>query len=282
MQTRIQLGDIALDVVGKDIKNVHLSVHPPTGRVRIAAPQRMSLNTVRVFAIAKLPWIKRQQRKLREQERETPREYLDRESHYVWGKRYLLKIIEADQPPSVELSHGRMVLRVRPRTDTPKRQTILEEWQREQLRNAVPPLIEKWERLMGVKVRRCFVQRMKTKWGSCNHRAGSIRLNTDIARKPRECLEYIVVHEMVHLIEPTHNARFIALMDRFMPKSQSLREALNRLPVRHEDWTYWTGNWLRWTQQGRASHVMAERVERLCLRADQRAFAFLQFRFMTI
>jgi predicted metal-dependent hydrolase len=238
MQTRIQLGDIALDVVRKDIKNVHLSVHPPTGRVRIAAPQRMSLNTVRVFAIAKLPWIKRQQRKLREQERETPREYLNRESHYVWGKRYLLKVIEADQPPSVELSHGRMVLRVRPRTDTPKRHTILEGWQREQLRNAVPPLIEKWERLMGVKVRRFFVQRMKTKWGSCNHRAGSIRLNTDLARKPRECLEYIVVHEMVHLLEPTHNTHFITLMDRFMPNWQSLRETLNRLPVRHEDWTY--------------------------------------------
>jgi predicted metal-dependent hydrolase len=238
MQTRIQLGDIALDVVRKDIKNVHLSVHPPIGRVRIAAPRRMSLNTVRVFAIAKLPWIRRQQRKLREQERETPREYLDRESHYVWGKRYLLEIIEADQPPSVELRHGRMVLRVRPRTDTPKRQTILEEWQREQLRNAVPPLLEKWERLMGVKVRRFFVQRMKTKWGSCNHRAGSIRLNTDLARKPRECLEYIVVHEMVHLLEPTHNARFIALMDQFMPKWQSRREVLNRLPVRHESWDY--------------------------------------------
>ena len=211
MKTRIQLGDIALDVVRKDIKNVHLSVHPPTGRVRIAAPERMSLDTVRVFAIAKLPWIKRQQRKMREQERETPREYLNRESHYVWGRRYLLKVIEADQPSSVELSHGRMVLRVRSRTDTPKRQTILEEWQREQLRNAVPPLIEKWERLMGVKVRRFFVQRMKTKWGSCNHRAGSIRLNTDLARKPRECLEYIVVHEMVHLLEPTHSPRFLAI-----------------------------------------------------------------------
>jgi predicted metal-dependent hydrolase len=238
MQTRIQLGDIALDVVRKDIKNVHLSVHPPTGRVRIAAPRRISLNTLRVFAIAKLSWIKRQQRKLREQERETPREYLERESHHVWGKRYLLKIIETDQPPSVELSHGRMVLRVRPRTDTPKRQAIREEWQRQQLRNAVPSLIEKWERLMKVKVRRVFVQRMKTKWGSCNHRAGSIRLNTDLARKPRECLEYIVVHEMVHLLEPTHNARFIALMDRFMPKWQSRREVLNRLPVRHESWDY--------------------------------------------
>jgi predicted metal-dependent hydrolase len=198
----------------------------------------MSLNTVRVFAIAKLPWIKRQQQKLREQERETPREYIDRESHYVWGKRYLLKITEADQPPSIELSHGRMFLRLRPGTDTAKRQAILEEWYREQLRDAVPPLIEKWERLMGVGVRRIFLQRMKTKWGSCNHRAGSIRLNTDLARKPKECLEYIVVHEMAHLIEPTHNARFIALMDRFMPKWQSVREVLNRLPVRHEDWAY--------------------------------------------
>jgi predicted metal-dependent hydrolase len=238
MRSRIQLGDIGVDVVRKDIKNVHLSVHPPTGRVRIAAPERMSLDTVRVFAIAKLPWIKKQQRKLREQERETPREYIDRESHYVWGKRYLLKVLEADQPASVELNHGRMILHVRPGTDKAKRQAILEDWHREQLRRAVPPLINKWERLIGVVVRRVFIQRMKTKWGSCNDRAGSIRLNTDLARKPRECLEYIVVHEMVHLLEPTHNARFVALMDQFMPKWQSHRDVLNRLPVRHESWDY--------------------------------------------
>ena len=238
MRTRIQLGDIGVDVIRKDIKNVHLSVHPPTGRVRIAAPRHMSLDTVRVFAIAKLPWIKRQQKKLQDQERETTREYIDRESHYVWGKRYLLKVIEADQPPSVELVHGRMILRVRKGTDTAKRSEILEEWQREQLRLAVPALIKKWERLMGVSVHRFFVQRMKTKWGSCNYRVGSIRLNTDLARKPRECLEYIVVHEMAHLLEPTHNARFVALMDQFMPKWQSHREVLNRLPVRHERWDY--------------------------------------------
>jgi predicted metal-dependent hydrolase len=238
MQKRIKLGDVAVDIVRKRIKNVHLSVHPPTGRIRIAAPRHMSLDTVRVFAIAKLPWIKRQQRKLQEQERETQREYIDRESHYVWGKRYLLKVIEAGQPPSVELSHSRLILRVRPGTGTEKRQAILEEWQREQLRAAAPPLIEKWERLMGVTVRRSFVQRMKTKWGSCNHRAGTIRLNTDLSRKPSECLEYIIVHEMAHLIEPTHNARFIALMDQFMPKWQSYRQALNRLPVRHESWDY--------------------------------------------
>jgi predicted metal-dependent hydrolase len=238
MQRRIQLGDIAVDVVRKDIRNIHLSVHPPTGRVRIAAPERMSLDTVRVFAIAKLPWIKKQQRKLLEQERETPREYIDRESHYVWGNRYLLKVIEADRPRSVELSRGRMILLVRRGTETTKRQAILDEWYRGQLRTVLPPLIAKWERLMGVKVRRVFIQRMKTKWGSCNHRAGSIRLNTDLARKPRECLEYIVVHEMVHLLEPTHNERFMALMEQFMPKWQSHRDALNRLPVRHESWDY--------------------------------------------
>ena len=235
---RLQLGQISLDVVRKNIKNVHLSVHPPTGRVRIAAPERMSLDTVRVFAIAKLPWIKRQQQKLREQERETTREYLDRESHYVWGKRYLLKVIEENQAPAVELVHSRMVLHVRPKTDTQKRAAIVEEWYREQLRSAVPPLIEKWQRIMGVKVRRVYVQRMKTKWGSCNHRARSIRLNTDLARKPRECLEYIVVHEMVHLLETTHSERFIHLMDQYMPKWQFRREALNSLPLRHEHWGY--------------------------------------------
>ena len=238
MKTRIQLGDLGVEVVRKDIKNVHLSVHPPTGRVRIAAPRRMSINTVRVFAIAKLPWIRRQQQKLQEQERETPREYIDRESHYVWGKRYLLKVIEADQPPSVELGPGRLILHVRPGTDTAKRQVILEEWHRDQLRNAVPPLIKKWERLMEVHVRRVFIQRMKTKWGSCNQSASSIRLNTDLARKPKECLEYILVHEMAHLIERTHNERFMTLMDQFMLKWQFRREVLNRLPVRHESWNY--------------------------------------------
>ena len=238
MRTRIILGDIAVDVVRKDIKNVHLSVYPPSGRVRIAAPERLSLDTIRVFAISKMPWIRRQQSKLRDQERETPREYLSRESHYIWGKRYLLTVLKADQAPSVELSHSRIVLRVRSGTNQTKRQSILEEWYREQVKAAVPPLVEKWERLIGAKVQRIFVQRMKTKWGSCNHRAGTIRLNTDLAKKPKACLEYIVVHEMIHLLEPTHNERFIALMDQYMPKWQSIRNMLNRLPVRHEDWAY--------------------------------------------
>jgi predicted metal-dependent hydrolase len=238
MQAQIKLGDLAVDVVRKDIKNIHLSVHPPTGRVTIAAPQRLSLDTIRVFAIAKLGWIRNQQRKLQEQERETPREYLDRESHYVWGKRYLLKVVELNQPPVVELSHSRLVLRVRPGTNHAKRQTILEDWYRDQVKKAAPALFAKWERLIGVKPERVFVQRMRTKWGSCNPRARNIRLNTDLAKKPRECLEYIVVHELIHLIEPTHNANFVALMDQYMPRWQLCRAALNRLPVRHESWGY--------------------------------------------
>ncbi len=238
MVSQIKLGDIAVDVVLKDIKNVHLSVYPPTGRVRVSAPKRMSINTIRVFAISKLDWIKQQQAKLQEQERETPREYLDRESHYVWGKRYLLTVSENDEPPSIELEHTRMILRVRPRTGEDKRKTVVEEWYREQLKDAVPPLLARWQPRLGVRAQRFFVQRMKTKWGSCNQEARTIRLNTELARKPMECLEYIAVHELVHLLEPTHSARFVALMDRFMPQWQFHREVLNRLPVRRENWRY--------------------------------------------
>lgn len=238
MVTQIELGEIAVDVVKKDIKNIHLSVYPPAGKVRISAPLRMDLDTIRVFAITKLGWIKSQQQKLREQERETLREYLDRESHYVWGKRYLLKVVEKDAAPEVELKHNKMILRIRPATCCERKQEILEAWYREKLKEAVSPLITKWEPLMGVKAERFFVQKMKTKWGSCSAGSKSIRLNTDLAKKPPECLEYIVVHEMAHLLEPTHNQRFVSLMDQFMPKWRFYKDQLNRLPVRHEDWAY--------------------------------------------
>lgn len=238
MGTQINLGGIAVDVVQKDIKNIHLSVYPPNGRVRISAPMRMDIDTIRVFAIAKLGWIKSQQKKLREQERETPREYLDRESHYVWGKRYLLKIEAHDAAPKVELKHSRMILHIRPEATKEKRQEVLEAWYREQIKAALPPLLVKWERLMGVKAGRCFVQKMRTKWGSCSYKTGNVRLNTDLAKKPPECLEYILVHELTHLLEPTHNQRFTALMDKLMPRWRFYKEQLNRLPVRHEDWGY--------------------------------------------
>jgi predicted metal-dependent hydrolase len=198
----------------------------------------MKLDTIRVFAVSKLGWIKQQQHKLQEQERESPREYLDRESHYVWGKRYLLKVIEENHTPTVELKPSQLILQVRPGTEAAKRHAIMEEWYRNQIKQAVPGLIAKWEPLIEVKVERFFVQRMKTKWGSCTPHKKHIRLNTDLAKKPPICLEYIVVHEMIHLLEPTHNNRFRALMEQFVPKWQFYREELNRLPVRHEEWGY--------------------------------------------
>jgi len=238
MATTLRLGSITVDVVQKDIKNVHLSVYPPAGKVRISAPLRMNLDTIRVFAVSKLTWIKEQQKKITAQKRETPRSYSERESHYLWGKRYLLKAVEEDCPPGIELRHNRIVFRVRPTWSRERKQEFIDAWYRAQLKNAVPKLLAKWEAVIGVKVERVFVQRMRTKWGSCSRTLPAIRLNTDLAKKPPECLEYIVVHEMAHLIEPTHNDRFIALMDRLMPNWRIYRQLLNRLPVRHETWGY--------------------------------------------
>jgi predicted metal-dependent hydrolase len=238
MAERFDLGSIAVDVIKKDIKNIHLSVNPPTGRVRISAPLRMKTEMIRVFAISKLDWIKKQQRKIRAQERETPREYLDFESHYFWGKRYLFKIIETDGTPRVELSHSNLCLYTHPDSHRSKMQTTVEEWYREQFKLAIPPLIAKWEPIIGVQANQFYVQRMKTKWGSCNTRKKNIRLNTGLAKKPMECLEYVLVHELVHLLEPSHNHRFVSLMDKFMPKWRFYKDVLNRLPVKHEEWGY--------------------------------------------
>ena len=238
MVRQLQLGEIAVEVVLKDIKNIHLSVYPPAGKVRISAPSRMTLDTIRVFAISKLGWIKRQQEKLRGQERETPREYLDRESHFAWGKRYLLKVIECGEAPSVELKHSRMFLRLRSGTPGNKKQAVVEAWYRKQIREAVPPLIAKWEPVIGVTVEKFFVQKMKTKWGSCNSASKSIRLNTDLAKKPPQCLEYIVVHEMVHLVVRHHNEQFGNLMNKCLPGWRLLRQMLNNAPLAHTDWTY--------------------------------------------
>lgn len=234
----IELGGTTIEVMRKDIKNVHLSVYPPTGTVRISAPARINLATIRLFAISKLGWIRQQQKALREQEREGQREYLDRESHYVWGKRYLLKLVEEDAAPSVQIRHSRLLLRVRPGTGVPMREEVLANWYRQLIRDEVPSIIRVWEPRLKVAVKGLYVQHMKTMWGSCKPSAHTLRLNTALATKPRECLEYIVVHEMAHLLESTHGPRFLALMDRIMPHWRDIRELLNRLPARHERWSY--------------------------------------------
>lgn len=236
METQITLAGIVVEVVKKDIKNVHLSVYPPAGRVRIAAPLRMKSETIRLFAISKLAWIKQQQKKLRAQEREPTREYIDRESHQIWGKRYLLRIVEAKATPSIRLRHRTLDLSIRPGASVEKRRAVVDAWYRDQLKTVAPGLIAKWQSRMGVKVERFFIQRMKTKWGSCSPARGTIRLNTELAKKPPQCLEYVIVHELSHLIERRHNDQFVKQLDRHIPRWRAIRDELNSAPLSAEQW----------------------------------------------
>ncbi|MCK9858315.1 SprT family zinc-dependent metalloprotease [Paenibacillus sp. ATY16] len=235
---QLLLGELIIDVVHKDIKNIHLSVYPPNGKVRIAAPLRMDLDTVRVYAISKLDWIRKQKEKFINQDREAPREYLNRESHYFRGKRYLLQICETNTASRVELMHSRIILYARSNAAPEKLQGILETWYRAELKVLVAELIEKWEKILQVSVEEFGVKKMKTKWGTCNPEARRIWINLELVKKPPECLEYIVVHEMVHLLERNHNDHFIAYMDQFLPNWRSLKELLNKLPVKQESWQY--------------------------------------------
>ncbi|MDI6804659.1 MAG: SprT family zinc-dependent metalloprotease [Bacteroidota bacterium] len=234
----LKLGDITVEVIQKHIKNIHLSVHPPTGRVRISAPSRLSMDTIRVFAISKLGWIKKHQTKFKNQVRETPRDYISNESHFYNGKRYLLKVTENKAVPKVVLKHEHIELYVRPHSSRLQRKAILDAWYRERLKESIPKLVSKWEVIMKVSVNEFGIKRMKTKWGTCNHRANRIWLNLELAKKSPQCLEYIVVHEMVHLLEHRHNERFKAYTDKFVPGWKSLKEELNRTPISHVDWKY--------------------------------------------
>ena len=236
MSEIIELGEISIEVTRKDIKNVHLSVHPPDGRVTLAAPTGTRLEVARAYAISKLRWIRQQQDDLRNQARETPRKFIERESHYLWGRRYLLTVFERDVKPSVSLDHKRITLSVRPGSDHAKRASVVHEWHKSLLHELIPPLISKWEPKLGVRVAAYFIQRMKTKWGSCNHQAGHIRLNTELVKKPKDLIEYVIVHEMTHLLEPTHSDRFVALLDNHFPTWREARAELNELPLTAEVW----------------------------------------------
>lgn len=238
MPTEIDLGGIVVEVFRKGIKNLHLSVYPPNGRVRIAAPERMKPETIRAFAITKLPWIKQQRRQMQAQPREPRREYVDRESHYLWGRRYVLRVVERDGPPEVRLTPRRIELHVGAEVGVARRHAVLEQWYREQLRAAAEPLVARWERRLGVKSQRIFIQSMKTRWGSCTPAAGNIRLNTELAKKPPLCVEYIVVHELAHLIERSHGPAFVAILDRHLRNWRERRATLNAAPVSHRDWDY--------------------------------------------
>lgn len=231
MTAIIRLGEIEIQVTRKAIKNVHLSVHPPSGRVTLVAPTGTRLEVARAFAITKLGWIREQRSRFQSQAREVPRKLVERETHHIWGRRYLLSVRYEDTKPRVALDHRRITLTVRPGTSAEKRAEIMHEWHKSLLHSVVPALIRKWEPKLGVKVHAYFLQRMKTKWGSCNHRQRHIRFNTELVKKPKDLLEYVVVHEMLHLIEPTHSERFVNLLGRHYPTWREARAELNELPL---------------------------------------------------
>lgn len=234
----ITVANIKIDVVKKDIKNLHLGVYPPTGRVRIAAPLRTNDEAIRLFAVSKLGWIKRHQRTFVSQDREVAREFVSGESHYINGKRYLLKVVEQDATPRVELKHRILELFVRTGSTTKQRAAVLNDWLREQLKKQIPDLIDKWQRTMNVQINDWAVKQMKTKWGTCNIEAKRIWLNLELAKKPTRCLEYIIVHELVHLLERHHNDNFVAHMDKYFPQWKSCKKELNNLPISHAEWDY--------------------------------------------
>ena len=235
----LQVGNIEALVVRKPIKNLHLAVLPPLGKVRVSAPITMRDDAIRTLLATRIGWIKRQQEKFKTQERQTLREYVSGESHYYWGKRYRLEVTYDEKPSSVNLlGKEKIALSVRPNSDRNKREQVMMDWYRQELRSVASGLIEQWQKTMGISLKEWGIKRMKTRWGTCNQRAGRIWLNLELAKKPGHCLEFIIAHEMTHLLERSHNDRFKAHLDRFMPRWRQHKDELNRSVLSYERWEY--------------------------------------------
>ena len=235
----IEVGGITVEVVRKDIKNLHVGVYPPHGRVRVAAPLRLDDDGVRLAVISRLAWIRRQRASFDQQDRQSQREMVTGESHYFQGRRYLLDMVEHDGPPRVRLAGNTTIeMRVRRGSDREQRDAALQRWYRHRLRQLLPPLVARWEPKVGERIAELRIKKMKTRWGSCNPDARRIWLNLELVKKPVSCLEYILVHEMVHLVERHHSDRFRELMDALMPTWQMRRDELNQAPLAHEEWRY--------------------------------------------
>lgn len=235
----MEINGITVEIVRKDIKNLHIGVYPPGGRVRVAAPLRLGDEAIRLAVVSRLGWIRRQQKSFAEQQRQSQREMVSGESHYFQGRRYRLAVVEHEGPSTVRFRNSSTLeLLVRSGADRKRREDVLNRWYRQRLREQIPALIAKWEPKLGVSVAAWGIKRMKTRWGTCNPDAGRIWLNLELAKKSLHCLEYILVHEMVHLLERKHNDRFMELMDRVMPQWRMYRAELNRAPLAHERWDY--------------------------------------------
>ena len=233
----LTVAGINVDVVYKNIKNMHISVYPPIGRVRVAAPDRLDEDAIRLAIVQRLPWIKKQRDQLQAAERQSEREMITGESHYVWGQRLRLKMIENTGRPHLDVVGSKLQLSAPAGTDNAHRRKLLESWYRKQIKAAIPSLIEKWEPIIGREIKGWTARRMKTKWGSCNPDTGRVWFNIELSKKHPGCLEYIVVHEMTHLLERTHNDRFVELMDKHLPNWRATRDELNGAPLAEEEWS---------------------------------------------
>ena len=235
----IDVNGVPVEVVRKDIKNLYLAVYPPHGRVRVSAPRWFSDEAIRTAVVSRLGWIRRKRAAFAAQWRQSQRDFVTGESHYVWGQRYRLDVSEHNAPPSIRIRNNEWLeMRVRPGTPREKREAIIQEWYRDLLRARIPGLIAKWTPVIGVDVGECRIKKMKTRWGTCNITARRIWLNLELVKKPPMCVEYVLVHEMVHLLERRHNERFRAYMDQFLPQWRHYRDELNHFPLAHEDWHY--------------------------------------------
>ncbi len=236
---QITVHGLVVDVVRKDIKNLHMGVYPPAGRIRVAVPLRVNDEAVRLFTISKMGWIERQRAKFDAQERQSEREFVSGESHYYQGNRYLLNVEYRKGTPAVKVRNNKTLdLFVRVGSDRDECERVLTAWYRRRLKEEIVPLLEKWEAIIGVHAEQWGVKQMKTRWGTCNIEAQRIWLNLELIKKPVHCLEYVVVHELVHLLERHHNERFVAYMNKFLPLWKHYKEELNRAPLGHETWEY--------------------------------------------
>ena len=236
----IKIGELDIHLTRKDIKNLHISVMPPDGQVRVSAPDAMTNTAIRMAVIHRIPWIRRQQAAFAKQERQSTREMVNGETHYLWGRRYRLEVIELDDLKSqtVKLKSGKLILTVNKGLSDEVKIKLLSEYYRGRLKARAPDLIDKWSKKTGVTISDWQIQKMKTKWGSCNIEEGNIRLNLDLAKKPLPCLEYIILHELLHFKERQHNDRFKALLDIYMPDWRSRRDLLNQMPLNQENWKH--------------------------------------------
>jgi len=236
---KLTVNGIDVQVLRKNIKNLHLGVYPPDGQVRVSVPQHITDDNVRLAIVSKINWIKKRKKEFKGQARQTPRRYVSGECQYFFGKRCRLHLIERKGKHEIILmKSNRLKMCVNPKTSIANKEKLLNEWYRAELKKCLPELIDKWQPIIGKKVSDWGVRRMKTRWGTCNTTKKRIWLNLELAKKPPECLEYVVVHEMVHLLEPSHNKRFAILMDKYIPKWRSFRDILNNAPLAHEDWSY--------------------------------------------